>query len=637
MRLTISFKIVLVTALLTLALGAAQVLVGARLLIPSFDALERDNARIDMDRVENALHGELDQLAVATRDYGDWTELYRFMEDRDSRNVAALSPQQFLDLGVDVLILLDSRGQMVWSLVSPPGTRTPGVLDSSSPPAYVADLPWRTAVAAGETAQGILSSHDGPLLASLAPVLNGQGNGPARGAVLLGRYLTPAQIARLSAQAHVRVRLVEDHASPGSGAELPLAAAAVPPLNDSIRERESITEVDRVFRDAVGDPVFTLRAEVPRTISRHGRRIVAFATMSLTVIGALILGAQLIALRRMVLEPLAHLTNHAIEIGRQDSVAKRLDIRRGDEIGVLAREFDRMIERLGMVRRQLIDRSFAAGVGEMASGALHNIGNAITPLTVRIGNLRQRLQAVPTADVEPAIGALASSRGDAERRADCEKFLGLVARDCAHAIVRGDEELGLVQRQLDDVKRLLAEQRNCANRGAVVEETSVAEILCQAAEVVPSDLRALLAIDIDPSIRAIGTQWLPRTVLQQVAQNIVLNAAQAVREGGGTRGILYVNATPVSTCDGRKPVLELTFSDDGIGIAPEHLPRLFERGFSTKSRATNSGFGLHWCANALNALGGDIEATSAGRGRGACFRIRVPLRAPPDAADRHAA
>jgi hypothetical protein len=58
--------------------------------------------------------------------------------------------------------------------------------------------------------------------------------------------------------------------------------------------------------------------------------------------------------------------------------------------------------------------------------------------------------------------------------------------------------------------------------------------------------------------------------------------------------------------------LQVRFTDDGAGITPEHLPRIFERGFSTKSRESNSGIGLHWCANALNALGGSLRVENSG-------------------------
>ena len=69
----------------------------------------------------------------------------------------------------------------------------------------------------------------------------------------------------------------------------------------------------------------------------------------------------------------------------------------------------------------------------------------------------------------------------------------------------------------------------------------------------------------------------------------------------------------------------MRFKDDGLGIHPTDLPRVFDKGFSTKSRDTNHGIGLHWCANALNALGGRLEATSGPDG-GATFTVRLPLR-----------
>ncbi|HQR47693.1 MAG TPA: ATP-binding protein, partial [Steroidobacteraceae bacterium] len=69
----------------------------------------------------------------------------------------------------------------------------------------------------------------------------------------------------------------------------------------------------------------------------------------------------------------------------------------------------------------------------------------------------------------------------------------------------------------------------------------------------------------------------------------------------------------------------LRFTDDGVGIADQDLTRVFENGYSTKSRATNHGIGLHWCANALQAIGGSITAESS-RGKGATLRVVVPVQ-----------
>ena len=73
--------------------------------------------------------------------------------------------------------------------------------------------------------------------------------------------------------------------------------------------------------------------------------------------------------------------------------------------------------------------------------------------------------------------------------------------------------------------------------------------------------------------------------------------------------------------------LHLRCIDDGVGIAAENLERVFEKGFTTKSPETNHGIGLHWCANAIGALGGQIWAASDGPGRGAALHLLVPLTA----------
>jgi C4-dicarboxylate-specific signal transduction histidine kinase len=116
-----------------------------------------------------------------------------------------------------------------------------------------------------------------------------------------------------------------------------------------------------------------------------------------------------------------------------------------------------------------------------------------------------------------------------------------------------------------------------------------------------------------------------RTVLRLILQNLIINAADAVRDAGKDKGKLRVSAEIVQETDGRQ--LHLQCIDDGVGIATENLERVFEKGFTTKSPETNHGIGLHWCANAIGALGGRIWAASDGPGSGAALHLLVPLSA----------
>lgn len=151
----------------------------------------------------------------------------------------------------------------------------------------------------------------------------------------------------------------------------------------------------------------------------------------------------------------------------------------------------------------------------------------------------------------------------------------------------------------------------------------------------PDRCRELVRIEVDPSVPAVGTVQVARTMLRQVLQNLIINAAEAVRAAGRDRGTVRFAATLVR--DDEQYKLHLDCTDTGIGIAAANLERIFEKGYSTKLDQGNMGIGLHWCATSINALGGRIWATSDGRDRGATLHLVIPVPAPAAATGMRAA
>jgi two-component system NtrC family sensor kinase len=157
----------------------------------------------------------------------------------------------------------------------------------------------------------------------------------------------------------------------------------------------------------------------------------------------------------------------------------------------------------------------------------------------------------------------------------------------------------------------------------VVEAVRLPELVSQTLEIVPDACRQRLVVDADESLGSVGVVRVARTVLRLVLQNLIINAADAVRDAGRDTGVLRVAAEIIREPAGEQ--LHLHCKDNGVGIPKDNLERVFDRGFSTKSRDTNYGIGLHWCANAIAALGGRIWAASEGPGLGASMHLMVPL------------
>jgi signal transduction histidine kinase len=442
--------------------------------------------------------------------------------------------------------------------------------------------------------------------------------------LLLGRLLTPSELALIGERAQVHLEML---------------AAQVLPSNASnattLTESEQQTVVIRNFADVAGVPLVAMRIRVPRTISESGRHTVAYASIFLVGGGCVALLLLLVTLNRSVLEPLARLTEHAVAIGHSDDLTSRFDLKRADELGRLASEFDHMMVRLADARRQLVDQSFDAGLAEMSSGVLHNIGNALTPLSIKVTLLQEKLRAAPVADVEMVLTELDANPADSLRRADLHTFLGLASRELARAIVGVQGDLEAMEQQTDVIQRTLAEQMNFARSSRVIETVRLTELIEQSAAALPNAVRQRLSIENDAALESLGSIRLARTTLQRVFQMLMLHAAGASAGSDAERVRLQVAATIDAAAQGER--LRILFRDGGTDIAPENLRRVFEKGFSLRANEKRTGVDLHWCANAINALGGSLHVESAGAGQGIAFHLVLPLERSGAAAALQAA
>jgi signal transduction histidine kinase len=441
-----------------------------------------------------------------------------------------------------------------------------------------------------------------------APILDGTGQGPPRGMVIMGRLLAAADIARIGAQAQAQVSMTAQRKE------------RVP---EQLIESDAVTHVYRSIDDVYGQPILTLRVDVPRQITLRGYSAIAYASGYSLVAAVVVLILLVVILNRVVLTPLARVTRHAVAIGAGEDLTRRLNFNSKDEIGVLAHEFDGMVARVAESRRQVVDQSFQAGFAELAKGVLHNLGNAMTPIGVRLSRLRDRLRAAPTENAEQAVAELASDAVDPARRTDLEEFVRLACAELALAVKAAEIDVAVMSRQTAIVQAALTEQLQAARNEHVIESVRLPELIAQSLEIVPESCRQRLMVATDDSLKKVGVVSVARTVLRLILQNLIINAADAVRDAGKDKGVLHVAAEIVHEANGDQ--LHLHCKDDGIGIAANDLERVFEKGFSTKSKATNYGIGLHWCANAIGALGGRLWAASEGPGRGASMHLIVPI------------
>ncbi len=310
-----------------------------------------------------------------------------------------------------------------------------------------------------------------------------------------------------------------------------------------------------------------------------------------------------------VARPVAALIEQARRVGAGD-FSGRLEFERRDEIGDLAREVnlmtDRLAEAVASVRRESQARLNAVGllrhadrlatVGTLASGIAHELG---TPLNVVSGR-----------------GEMIAS-GEA---VDEE------ARESAAIIVEQATKMTRIVRQLLDFARRDDAPKASDDLRELVQD--VVAMLSTTAR------KAGVRLTVQTGVGA-WPIYAHRGHLQQAITNLVMNAIQAMPNGGTVRLVLS-RADSCCASDERRTgrFLRLEVSDEGVGIAPRDLERVFEPFFTTKQPGQGTGLGLSVCYGIVRDHGGFVDVESE-PGKGTRFLVDLPeADATPNAGDR---
>ncbi|MFA7330080.1 MAG: CHASE4 domain-containing protein [Candidatus Delongbacteria bacterium] len=593
-----------------------------RFVMPSFRHMEQDSARQDLARVQQALEREEVFLKATAADWGVWTETWDYLggqaPDYESNN---LTPSAMQALKVDLLCLYDQEGRLVWGSAPDKENGTLLPPPALGPDPLPAGHPLRAAGDLHQNPAGILMTRAGPMLVGARAVVTNENLGPVRGTVVFGRFLDAAAIRQLGEQAGVNLQikpLAELDARERS--ELAGLDAAHPTQLETL---EQMTSIWHLLSDIEGRPVLAAHLDVPRAISAQGRRAIRLALGAQAASGLLVSLLLLIVLARGVVKPLQRLTAHAIQLAKSGSPAPAFGRDRDDELGILARELNHLMEQLAETRRRLLEQSYDSGKAELAGGILHNIGNSVTPLAVQAEQLRQEIRALPLEDVGLALGELERPELDAGRRRDLQAFARLALEELRQGLERADGSRQQIAHQITHISRILADQERHSRAEQILEPTRLDLLLQEALTLLGSEPLERLEIRLDPELARFGEGCVARVALQQVIINLMINAAEAVAQAGRAHGRLEIRATR------DQQLLRLDFIDDGCGFDAAQAEQLFQRGFSTKQKGRSSGLGLHWSSNTLYALGGWLRATSPGAGLGATFSLALPWNAVP--------
>lgn len=287
------------------------------------------------------------------------------------------------------------------------------------------------------------------------------------------------------------------------------------------------------------------------------------------------------------------------------------------------------------VNRELIAASRQAGMAEIATGVLHNVGNVLNSVNVSVDMVVDAIQKSKVTSLARAMQLVEARRSDLgvfltddPKGRHLPEFLSAVTAQLGNERVAMLAEMKALRENIDHIKRIVAVQQSYAKVAGTHEPLAVADLLEDALRMVSSTLAAR-RVAIVRDYAAVPPVIADRHVVLQILVNLLNNAAHALETRPADRRITLHLAA-----DGPEDV-RVEVADNGVGIAAENLAKIFNHGFTTKK--SGHGFGLHSGANAAKHMGGSLTALSAGPGEGATFVLTLPLRPRGTARQRTAA
>ncbi len=286
-------------------------------------------------------------------------------------------------------------------------------------------------------------------------------------------------------------------------------------------------------------------------------------------------------------------------------------------------ERERMQAQIEQTHKELVQISRQAGMAEVATGVLHNIGNVLNSVNVsanivadRVGESRLERLADAVRILEAHGSDLAGFLRDDPKGRRVVPYLGKLVHHLGEEQATTLRELESLTKSVEHIKAILAAQQGLARVSGVIEKVSLAPLFEDALQVNRMGLERH-GIRVVREFEPIPPIMADKHRILQILLNLIRNAKEAIKAAAPPDPVLYLRLQ----AHGADRV-RLQVQDTGVGLKPEHLTSIFSHGFTTKR--DGHGFGLHMGALAARQMGGTLVAESAGPGRGATFTLELP-------------
>ena len=287
-----------------------------------------------------------------------------------------------------------------------------------------------------------------------------------------------------------------------------------------------------------------------------------------------------------------------------------------------------MQAQMEQTHKELLTASRHAGMSEVATGVLHNVGNVLNSVNVSTTLVAEHLNALNIENIGRAAAMMREHSADIgdfltndPKGKRLLEYLSQISGHLTNERTLLLKEIGFVRSKIEHIKEIVSAQQNFGKALGVVEKVRIEELIEDVLRIQASELAQFgvqIQREYEPRLPEVVTD---KHKALQILLNLLTNAKHACVESRQDAKRVTVRVT---NGDDR---IRVAMIDNGVGIPTENLKKIFNHGFTTRKNGGH-GFGLHSGALTAKELGGTLSVQSEGPGTGAMFTLEIPVKAP---------
>ena len=286
--------------------------------------------------------------------------------------------------------------------------------------------------------------------------------------------------------------------------------------------------------------------------------------------------------------------------------------------------------KLEVVHKQLLQASHQAGMAEVATSVLHNVGNVLNSVNVSAEVIGEKLRTSAISKVSRLAALLrehvqnedlVTFLTEDERGRKLPAFLEQVAGYLEKERSELAAELNCLTKNIEHIKQIVSTQQSYARIAGMVEQVILPDLLEDALKIHGGAYMRHGVTVIKEYEENLPQISVDKHRMMQIVVNLLSNAKHSYETMEAAEKTVILRLKKAG-----EDRVKLEVQDNGIGVVKENLTRIFSQGFTT--RKGGHGFGLHSGVLAAREMGGSLEVFSEGSGRGTTFTLELPLSPP---------